>query len=210
MNRLFLVGRVLALSVVLGFSVFWTGCETTQSAGLNTNSPAATAPQPSVGNSTSTVFYRGDKITIELTDTGTTIPPLQQIVREDGTVTLPLNQSIVAANKTKGELEKEIHDLYVDKFYKRMTVNVKPEERSYFVTGEVKNPGQKAHTGRITALRAIGAAGDFTDFANRKKIEIIRADGSKIKMNGNDAVKDPAKDVPVYPNDTVYVHRRLF
>ena len=158
-----------------------------------------------------TMFRPGDKVMIDFADNPSMPSPWPQTVREDGTITLPMNQTIVAAGKRKGELEQEIHGLYVPKLLRRLTVNVRPEERTYFVRGEVKQPGQRPHTGSITALKAISAAGDFTDFANRKRVEVIRADGQKVMLNARKALQNPSRyDVPVYPNDTVYVHRRFF
>jgi protein involved in polysaccharide export with SLBB domain len=46
------------------------------------------------------------------------------IVRKDGTVTLPLGQVVRASGKSSEELEKEIHDHYVPRFFKQMTVNI--------------------------------------------------------------------------------------
>lgn len=157
-----------------------------------------------------TTYHVGDKITIDFLDNPAMPQNYHQTVREDGMITLPLNQTVLAAGKRKGELEREIHALYVPKLLRRLTVNVRAEERTYFVRGEVKNPGQRPHTGSITALKAVGAAGDFTDFANHRRIEVIRASGEKIMVNGRKALEDPSKDVPVYPGDTVYVHRRRF
>jgi len=157
-----------------------------------------------------TTFNPGDKVVIDFADTQGVPSQWPQTVREDGSITLPLNQTVTAAGKQKGQLEQEIHDLYVPKILRRVTVNVRSEQRTFFVTGEVKLPGQKEHTGSMTALRAIGVAGDFTDFADRKDIDIIRASGQKVKMNGKDALKHPERDIPVYPGDTVHVNRRFF
>jgi polysaccharide export outer membrane protein len=93
---------------------------------------------------------------------------------------------------------------------RRLTVNVRSDKRSYFVSGEVKLPGEKEHTGHITAMRAIATAGDFTDYANKSKIEIFRVSGEKIRLNGKKALEDASKDVPVYPGDRVHVYRRIF
>lgn len=163
------------------------------------------------GDSIDTTYRPGDKIIIDFTDSPGMPPSWPQTVREDGTITLPLNQTLMAAGKKKGEIEQEIHRIYVPNMLRRLTVNVRADERTYFVRGEVKVPGQKPHTGSITALKAVGAAGDFTDYANRSRIEVIRANGQKLTVNGKRALEDPAKhDVPVYPGDTVYVHRRFF
>ena len=161
-------------------------------------------------NPINTAYRPGDEIIIDFDVPG--IPnSWPQTVREDGTITLPLlSETVVAAEKRKGELEQEIHALYVPEKYRRMTVNVRAKERTYFVRGQVNSPGQRPHTGSITALQAISAAGDFTDFANPKKIDVIRANGEKITLNGEKALRNPSLDIPVYPNDTVSVHRRFF
>jgi polysaccharide export outer membrane protein len=170
---------------------------------------ATTGPQTNVGPPIDTTYRPGDEIVIDFDVPG--IPnSWPQTVREDGTITLPLlSETAVAAGKQKGELEQAIHALYVPEKYRRMTVNIRSKERSYFVRGEVKLPRQRHHTGSITALQAISAAGDFTDYANRNKIDVIRATGEKIRLNGEKALKTPSLDIPVYPNDTVYVYRRI-
>jgi protein involved in polysaccharide export with SLBB domain len=155
------------------------------------------------------MYLPGDKILIDF-DQG--LPPQwQQVVREDGTITLPLNKSIVASGKRKGELEDAILKLYVPDTLKRLTVNIRSEERTYFVEGEVRTPGQRPHTGLITATKAIAAAGDFTDFAKKTDVEIIRGStGEVIHMNAKKALRDPSLDVPVFPGDRVHVNRRFF
>lgn len=195
------IGRVLAAYfslIILGLQL---GCQTTGTE----NGEKAPAPRP-----TDTTYHPGDRVVIEFADNTGLPSPWPQTVREDGSITLPLNQTVVAAGKRKSALEQAIHDVYVPKILRRLTVNVQSEDRTYFVTGEVRTPGQKPHPGSITALKAIGAAGDFTDFANRSNIEVIRANGDKVKMNAKDAQRDPSLDVPVYPGDTVHVNRRFF
>lgn len=156
-----------------------------------------------------TTYRPGDKITIEF-DNGLPTPWVQT-VREDGTIGLPLNKTVIAAGKQKAALEEEIRKVYVPNVLNRLTVNIRSDDRSYFVKGEVRLPGQKAHTGLITAMKAIATAGDFTDFAKKSDVEVIRANGEVIHMNAHKALKDPAKyDVPVYPGDTVHVNRRFF
>jgi polysaccharide biosynthesis/export protein len=168
-------------AVVLGFQV---GCETLD-AGAGTANAGAPPEQPPVNNpSTSTVFRPGDIIEIDFADTQGLPSKWQQTIREDGTITLPLSQTVRAADMRKGELEQAIHDVYVPRILRRVTVNVRSDKRSYFVSGEVKLPGEKEHTGHITAMRAIAAAGDFTDYANKSKIDVIRVTGEKIRVNG--------------------------
>jgi polysaccharide export outer membrane protein len=154
----------------------------------------------------------GDTVTISFSDLPpqVVINPVQMRIGEDGNVTLHLNQTVQAAGKTARALEQEIRSLYVPKYYNYMTVTVKTEERFYFVGGEVRNPNRVLYFGPITVLRAIDTAGGFTDFANRKKIELTRQDGKKIKINYAKAVKDAKLDPEVYPNDQILVPKRFW
>jgi polysaccharide export outer membrane protein len=194
-----LLGLVLLVLVQLG-------C-----AGPGANRAAGGEDRLGGAQSIDTTYRPGDKMMIDFADSPGMPSTWLQTVREDGTITLPLNQTIAAAGKKKGEIEQEIHALYVPKMLRRLTVNVRAEERFYFVRGEVKQPGQRPHTGSITALKAISAAGDFTDFANRKRVEVIRTNGEKLMLNATKALDNPQDlDIPVYPGDTIYVHRRFF
>jgi protein involved in polysaccharide export with SLBB domain len=150
-------------------------------------------------------------LTIELVD----IPnptKVEQTVADDGTITLPvISDRVQAAGKKVSELQDAIRSLYVPKYYKRMTVNIKRENRYYFVSGQVKTPSQRPYTGDMTLTRAIASAGDFTDYADKKNIEIMRSNGVKQKVNWKNALKNPKKyDVPIYPGDTVHVPLRLY
>jgi protein involved in polysaccharide export with SLBB domain len=176
------------------------------------HSGCATAPQEGnrvVEKPTDSTYRPGDKILIDFADNPGIPPSWQQTVREDGTIGLPFNETVVAAGKHKAQLEAAIHDIFVPKILKRLTVNIRAEQRYYFVTGEVKNPGQKEHTGLITVMKAIGAAGDFTDFADKSDIDVTRFDGEIVEVNGKDILRGAIKDVPVYPGDRVHVNRRF-
>ena len=121
-----------------------------------------------------------------------------------------LTEPVQAAGKKRGELEDEIYRLYVPNLYKRLTVKVGSEGRVVHVRGEVKIPGRVQYLGDMTVLRAIAAAGDFTDFANRRKIKVTRANGQRIVVDCIKAQQDPEKDLPAYPDDLIDVDRRLF
>jgi len=131
-------------------------------------------------------------------------------VREDGTITLMLNQPFVAAGKTSGDLEREIRAAYVPKFYVTMTVTVFMQNGFYFVDGEVKSPNRYPYAGKTTVSKAIASAGDFTEYANKKKVTLTRTDGHRLIINCIKALGDPTLDVEVYPNDRIHVPRRLF
>lgn len=130
-------------------------------------------------------------------------------VKEDGHISLPLVGIVLAAGKSTGELEKEIRDLYVPRFYVNLNVNVNSENRYFFVDREVKKPDRIVHSGKITVLQAIASAGGFTDFANKKKVQLIRANGEIHRVNCIKAQANPELDLPVFPGDKIIVPRRF-
>jgi len=153
----------------------------------------------------------GDLITISFAD----VPPLsmreQQVrIPDSGVITLPYNVRVQAAGKTTGQLENDIREAYVPKYFVNLTAIVRVEDRSYVVDGEVRQPGQKPYLGEVTVLRAIGTAGGFTEFANKKKVQLRRQNGQKFIINYNKAIDRPELDLPVYPNDHIIVTKSLF
>jgi protein involved in polysaccharide export with SLBB domain len=59
---------------------------------------------------------------------------------------------------------------FTSRFFKTLTVTVRLEDRYFFVGGQVRMPGQKLYLSEMTVTKAIQAAGDFTDFANRGRL----------------------------------------
>lgn len=186
----FITGFTLAIAAFV-----WTGCQT----------PGA--PQEVVCQADE--IRSGDTLTVSFLDIPEPILDKEFQVRADGTVNLPLIGSVKATGKKLGEFEAEIQKSYVPRFYTRLTLVVKPGTRFYFVGGEVKQPGQQIYLGQTTVLRAITSAGDFTDFANRRRVEIIRANGQREIVNANKIRQDPRLDRPICPGDAVYVQRSL-
>lgn len=206
--------RNLFVSFAAAFALLiLAGCATDGAAIGDTPPPADGGPKLAERPFDDGAIIRpGEQLTIELLDTGTGVQKIEQSVADDGTITLPLlNERVPASAKKVSELQDAIRALYVPKYYKRMTVNIKRENRYYFVSGQVKTPSQRPYTGDLTLTRAIAAAGDFTDYADKKNIEIVRSNGVKQKVNWKNALKNPKKyDLPIYPGDTVHVPLRLY
>ncbi|HZT23381.1 MAG TPA: polysaccharide biosynthesis/export family protein [Verrucomicrobiae bacterium] len=136
--------------------------------------------------------------------------PHQETIKEDGTITLPLIGSIRAAGKTSGELQKDIYDAYVPKYYVRMTVTVQgaSTERVVYVSGEVNTPGRVMYLSDMTVTKAIQAAGGLNNFASPRKVWLTHAGSNRrILVNYKKAMENPAQDPPVYPDDQIYVGR---
>ncbi len=164
----------------------------------------------SVGTSTQ-ILKAEDLLTITFADLPIQVMPFEGRIKEDGTVTLILNQTFMAAGKTAGTLEKEIRERYVPKYFKYMTVTVKVAEgsRFYYVGGEVKSPGSKPYVARINILEAIQSAGDFSEYARRSGVVLYRA-GKKIPVDCKKAKTKPELNIEVLPNDRIEVPKSLF
>ena len=154
----------------------------------------------------------GDKIKVELTGIPDPIQPIEQDIKDDGSITLPYIGRVVAAGKTPVELEKEIYSLYVPTWYKHVSVTVTPVARYFFVGGQVNNmtTGRILYTGPITVMGAIQAAGDFTPFADKRHVQVTRVDGTIEHVNCVKAIKNPKLDLDVYPGDRIWVPLRKF
>jgi len=185
------------------------GCRTSQS---DQNAYADTTKAAAGdGASGSEIIHVGELLVITFSDLPTEqqIPDFTERVNDEGTIKLILNQKFTAAGKTRSELEKEIRERYVPRYYVRMTVTIKPQERTFYVEGEVRNPGPKPYTPPMTVLKAIASAGYFTDYARQTKVTITRLNGKKVTVNCEKARRNSELDLPVYPGDTIHVPRRI-
>src|SRR5208283_3531637 len=133
----------------------------------------------------------GDLVMVTFSDLANPVVPFTGRIKEDGTFTLMLNQTFTAVGKTMVDLEKEIHERYVPKLFVNLTATVTVQDRYFYVGGEVKGPSRQEYHGDITVLGAITAASGFTDFANRKKVKIIRANNQQVVVNCDKAKEHP-------------------
>ena len=85
------------------------------------------------------------------------------------------------------------------------------EANSYkiYISGEVKNPGVMRIRSQTTLLKAIITAGGFTEWANKRKILIIKNVNGKekrITANYNKIVDGDEPDVVIDRGDTIIVN----
>ena len=135
-----LAGRAGLVSVLFAVCWFLSGCQTGAGNSNVGGSPDPSGPQAVAAartDTTNTVTAErldalnvGDKIKIEFSDMAVQFPPREERIKEDGTVTLLEGKTFVAAGKTRGQLEKEIHDFYVPRFYLKMTVSVQQQRET--------------------------------------------------------------------------------
>lgn len=184
--------------------------QVTQGTSAETQQPTTATPaQPRPAGASADVFRVGDVLTVSVTGVQSEeIPVHDERIKDDGTVNLYLVGAVKAAGRTPGELQRELQKRY-EVYYKNPVVTVQSFNRFYYVGGEVKRPGAQPYLGETTVTKAIQAAGDFTDFAKKSSVKVIRADGTSLKVNFNKAINEPSLDPPIYPGDTVHVPRRI-
>ena len=94
----------------------------------------------------------------------------------DGCIDFPFCGKIHVAGLLLSEVEKKV-EIAVSKFVKESNVSVKLLNDIITILGEVKTPGRfPLNSEEINLLEAIAFAGDLTDFANRKRVRLIRND----------------------------------
>lgn len=168
------------------------------------------AAQPLPGGDSTDLLRAGERVHVILADLPTGSIPHELTISEDGKITLHLDQTFVAAGKTRTKLEAEVRMRYVPNFYTKMTVTVKQEERFVYVGGFVKQPNRYPFTPGLTVLKAISAAGDFSEFGEKTKVTITRTGDAKEVMDCKAAIDNPKLDRALFPGDRIYVPRRGF
>jgi polysaccharide export outer membrane protein len=217
METMKLLGRIRAVAALLALSLLalCAGCDTGPKfkddplKHPDTFDKTAVQPgDPFAESAFAATIHVGDTLTVSFQDTPQPIAPVEETVKEDGTITLIYNQKFHAADKTIGDLQNEIRDRYVPEYFKFLTVSVRSQERFYSVGGEVRLNNRFQYLGKMTVLQAINTAGGFTDFASKTKVEVIRANGQKFVVNCKKAIEKPELDIEIFPGDTINVPRR--
>jgi polysaccharide export outer membrane protein len=133
-------------------------------------------------------------------------------VRPDGRIALPLLNEVQAAGLTPDQLRQQIMEeskKYIEDA--NITVVVRQiNSRKVFITGEVNRPGPYPLTSATTVMQLIATAGGLREFANSKKIVIMRKENGKpisLAFNYKDVVsgKNLTQNIELKPGDTVVV-----
>ena len=129
-------------------------------------------------------------------------------VDEEGDIHMPFIGAVTAQGKTLNELRKEL-TRKLDKYI--LNTNVQCRFMNFRVTlmGEVARPSTYTIPNeRLTILEAIGMAGDFTPYAERTSVLVIR-DRDNVREFARVNTQDRSVFTSPYfylsPNDIVYV-----
>ena len=136
----------------------------------------------------------------------------QVAVRPDGKISLALLNDIQAAGNTPTKLAADIAEKlkqYVTD--PRVTVTVVAmNSRRIFIMGEVARAGAFPMLPNMTLMQALSSAGGFSQYANTKKMYLLRNEnGKQTKMPINYKAlisgNAPEQNIPLKPGDTIVV-----
>ena len=133
-------------------------------------------------------------------------------VRPDGRIALPLINEVHAAGLTPEQLHKKLMD-ESKKYMEDANITVVVREinsRKAFITGEVNKPGPYPLTAPTTVMQLISMAGGLREYADAKKIMIMRSENGRqisLQFNYKDvaAGKKLEQNIELKPGDTVVV-----
>jgi polysaccharide export outer membrane protein len=134
------------------------------------------------------------------------------VVRPDGRISLPLLNDVQAAGITPEELRAKLEKSAAKYIAEpNATVVVKTiNSRKVYITGNVVKPGTYPLNGDMSVLQLIAVAGGLQEYADSKKIVVMRKDEGRdefFSFNYKDVVKQKnvQQNIALKPGDTVVV-----
>jgi protein involved in polysaccharide export with SLBB domain len=164
----------------------------------------------------------GDKISLQILEDRDL--PKGLVVADSGELDVPYVGRVAASDKTCKQLADDLKARLEKEYYHRATVIIALDVANKFlgrvyVWGQVRNQGpiDIAVNENLTAGKAILRAGGFGDFANKKKVKIVRGGGTagaakqNFELNMVDILEKgkTEKDMVLQPDDFIIVPSRL-
>ena len=187
--------------------------------GTNTNSPVPSSLSGYVPDDKYKLRI-GDKVSFQILEDRDL--PKSLVVADSGELDVPYLGRTTAADKTCKQLAQELKGQLEKEYYYRATVVLALDQANKFlgrvyVWGQVRNQGaiDLAANENLTAAKAILRAGGFADFANKKKIKVVRASGEAGKqvfeLNMVEILEGgkTEQDIALQPDDSIIVASRL-
>jgi polysaccharide export outer membrane protein len=133
-------------------------------------------------------------------------------VRPDGKISLPLLNDIQAAGLTPMQLQTQISEK-LKKFLTEPQVTVIVAEinsQRIYILGEANRPGAYPLLPNMTVLQALSGAGGLTQFANSRKVRILRMENGKqasYNFNYKEVIlgKNIDQNIVLKPGDSIVV-----
>jgi polysaccharide export outer membrane protein len=121
------------------------------------------------------------------------------IVRPDGKISMPMIGEIQAGGVTPEQLGKDLAQAFT-KFINNPEVLVSVQQvnsKKYYIDGAVNRPGEYRLITPTTVLEALSESGGFREFANLKKIRILRGT-TTLKFNYKEVSHGKKMDQNIY------------
>jgi protein involved in polysaccharide export with SLBB domain len=133
-------------------------------------------------------------------------------VDANGTINLPYINKVKAEGLTPAQLAAAIEGSYREaKIYTNPTITIvmAPTARFVNVGGAVRSPSRIPFTEDMTLLTAINAAGGFNDFADQRKVRVLRGQTVKV-YDVREVRRDPSRDIKLQPGDRIEIPQSFF
>ena len=133
-------------------------------------------------------------------------------VDADGMINMPYINKVRAVGLTPGQLASSIEGSYRSaRIFTNPTITIvmQPQARFVNVGGAVRSPARVSYTEDMTLRAAINAAGGFNDFADQKRVRLLRGKEAKV-YDVRQFRRDPGLDPRLQPGDGVEVPQSFF
>ncbi|HTW79587.1 MAG TPA: polysaccharide biosynthesis/export family protein [Terracidiphilus sp.] len=181
-----------------------------QSVDVGKASASTSVPRPVPDQRSSTyVIGPSDVITVTVWKQPNLSGPL--VVRPDGMISMPLLGDVPASGSTPPRLAGMIA-ARLTRYFRDPDVAVELTQinsKKIYLLGEVQKPGPVDMTPGMTLLQAIASAGGPTEYANTRKIYVLRNGGGtqeKMRVHYKDALKGSTDaNLVLQSGDTIVV-----
>jgi polysaccharide biosynthesis/export protein len=202
--------RLLLLACFLPGLIGYSQTPEPAAAPAQVTAPAPAAPNSALEKSSpSYVIGSSDELTVTVWKEPTLSGNI--LVRPDGMITMSLIGDVQATGLTPLQLADQIA-AKLKKYIQDPNVSVvvgSIHSKMIYLLGEVGKKGPIEMTSGMTLLDAIASAGGLTDYANAKKIYILRDQAGKherIPVHYKEALKgDSQFNLILEPGDTIVV-----
>lgn len=171
--------------------------------------PAADPTKPAVGAAVDPNTYKigiEDVLFVQVWREQDLTRPV--VVRPDGKFSMPLIGEVEAQGLTPNQLQERLAAA-LEKFLNKPQVFISVQQvnsKRFYISGEVNKTGPFQLVTPITVLEALSSAGGLREFANGKKIVIMRGN-ERLKFNYKDVIKGKNMEQNIYlqPGDHIIV-----
>lgn len=161
------------------------------------------------------VLRTGDPVDLKISG----VPPEEQAqvnniytVDAGGMVNMPYINKVRAAGLTPAQLASSIEGGYrAAKIFTNPTITIvmQPQARFVNVGGAVRAPARIPFTEDMTMLAAINASGGFNDYADQKRVRLLRGNEARV-YDVRQFRRDPGLDPRLQPGDRIEVPQSFF